>query len=152
MIADQLLTLAYVVLAMVLGAALGFERESADKPAGLRTHMLVAGSAALLVGLGDVVIKHFDLDVSSNVIRTDPIRIIEAVITGVSFLGAGTIIYHRSEKTIEGLTTAASLLFAAGVGICVALLQFVLAVGVTILALITLRGVHSLVLWLKRRE
>ena len=50
MIFDQLLTLAYVALAMILGAAIGFERESADKPAGLRTHMLVAGVAALFAG------------------------------------------------------------------------------------------------------
>jgi len=143
MISDQLLTLAYVALAMILGTAIGFERESADKPAGLRTHMLVAGVTALLVAVGDVVIVHFDLDVSEGVIRTDPIRIVEAIITGVSFLGAGTIIFHCSEEAVEGLTTAASILFAAGVGICVALLQFVLAIGVTILALVTLRGIPS---------
>lgn len=114
MIFDQLLTLLYVALAMILGAAIGFERESADKPAGLRTHMLVTGVAALLVAIGDVVIVHFNLDVTEGVIRTDPIRIIEAIITGVSFLGAGTIIFHRSEEAVEGLTTAASILFAAG--------------------------------------
>lgn len=138
---DQLINLTYVALAMVLGAAIGLERETAEKPAGLRTHMLVAGSAALLVALSDVIVVHFDLDVSGGVVRSDPIRIIEAIITGVSFLGAGTIIYHRSERAIEGLTTAASILLAAGVGVCVGLLQFTLAVGVTVLALITLRAV-----------
>lgn len=73
--------------------------------------------------------------------RSDPVRIVEAVITGVSFLGAGTIIRHRSKRQIEGITTAASILFTAGVGVCVALSQVVLAVGVTALVLITLRGV-----------
>lgn len=57
----ELQILAYVGLAMLLGAAIGFELEIEDKPAGLRTHMLVAGAAALLVALGDVVVRHFDV-------------------------------------------------------------------------------------------
>jgi putative Mg2+ transporter-C (MgtC) family protein len=133
--------LAYVALAMVLGAAIGFEREIEDKPAGLRTHMLVAGAAAMFVALGDVVVKHFDVGLASELIRSDPVRIIEAVITGVSFLGAGTIIRYRAKRRIEGLTTAASTLFTAAVGVCVALSQVALAVGVTVLVLVTLRGV-----------
>lgn len=137
----QLQILACVALAMLLGAAIGFEREIEDKPAGLRTHMLVAGAAALLVALGDVVVRHFDVYLGTELVRSDPVRIVEAVITGVSFLGAGTIIRHRSKHQIEGLTTAASILFTAGVGVCVALSQAVLAVGVTALVLITLRGV-----------
>jgi putative Mg2+ transporter-C (MgtC) family protein len=137
----ELQILGYVGLAMLLGAAIGFEREIEDKPAGLRTHMLVAGAAALLVALGDVVVKHFDVGLASELIRSDPVRIIEAVITGVSFLGAGTIIRHGSKRQIEGLTTAASILFAAALGVCVALSQVVLALGVTALVLITLRGV-----------
>lgn len=92
---------------MILGGAVGFEREKADKPAGLRTHMLVAGSAALLTGMGRVVI--LNLGVDETFIRADPLRIIEAVITGITFLGAGTIIRHRGKDQIEGLTTAASL-------------------------------------------
>ncbi|HXV41594.1 MAG TPA: MgtC/SapB family protein, partial [Anaerolineae bacterium] len=136
---EQIQILALVMLGMFLGAVIGFERESANKPAGLRTHILVAGSAALLVALGDVVIAHFYLDMGNRVIQSDPVRIIEAIITGISFLGAGTIIYHRSENVVEGLTTAASILIAAGVGMSVALLQFTLAIGVTVLALVTLR-------------
>jgi len=137
----ELQILAYVGLAMLLGAAIGFEREIEDKPAGLRTHMLVAGAAALLVALGDVVVRHFDVYLGTELVRSDPVRFVEAVITGVSFLGAGTIIRHRSKRQIEGLTTAASILFTAGVGVWVALSQVVLAVGVTALVLITLRGV-----------
>jgi putative Mg2+ transporter-C (MgtC) family protein len=138
---NQIQILAYVALAMLLGAIIGLDREFADKPAGLRTHMLVAGAATLLVSLSDVVIQRFSADLSNQLLQSDPIRIIEAVITGVSFLGAGTIIRHGSGRHVEGLTTAASILFAAAVGVCVALSQLVLAVGVTALTLLTLRGV-----------
>jgi putative Mg2+ transporter-C (MgtC) family protein len=148
----QFQILAYVGLAMLLGAAIGLEREVADKPAGLRTHMLVAGAAALLVALGDVMIKHFDAVLGSELVRSDPTRIIQAVITGVSFLGAGTILRFGSTRRVEGLTTAASILFAAAVGVCVALSQLVLAVGVTVLVLVTLRGVGRAEKWLERRQ
>ena len=125
---------------MLLGALIGLEREFKEKPAGLRTHILVAGASALLVALGDVISTHFQVVLGKQLVQTDPIRIMEAVITGVSFLGAGTIIRSRNGERVEGLTTAASLLVAAGVGICVVLSQIVLAVGVTILLLVTLRG------------
>lgn len=138
----QFAILGYVSLAMLLGALLGLDREIAHKPAGLRTHMLVSGAAALLVGLGNILVGHFDMELGHSMIRVDPLRVIEAVITGVSFLGAGTIIRHGSSEYVEGLTTAASLLFVAGVGITVALSQVVLAVGITILALVTLRVLH----------
>lgn len=134
----QLRILLYVILSMLLGAAVGLDRELADKPAGLRTHMLVAGSATLLVTLGQIIVREYEVD--SELVRTDPIRIISAIITGVSFLGAGTIIRRGSDK-IQGLTTAASLLFIASVGICVALEKLLLAIGVTAIALVTLRGV-----------
>jgi putative Mg2+ transporter-C (MgtC) family protein len=140
----ELQILAYVALAMVLGAVIGFEREIEDKPAGLRTHMLVADAAALLVSIGDVVVTRFSVDLGSEVVRSDPMRIVEAVITGVSFLGAGTIIRHQGRRRIEGLTTAAAILFTAGVGMCVALSQVVLAFGATLLVLVTLRGVGLL--------
>jgi putative Mg2+ transporter-C (MgtC) family protein len=149
---NQVQVLAYVALAMLLGAMIGLEREFADKPAGLRTHMLVAGAAALLVTLSELMVKEFGADLGSQLVRADPIRIIEAVITGVSFLGAGTIIRSRSGRQVEGLTTAASILLAAALGICVALSQLALAIGVTVLALITLRGVNVLESWLERRR
>jgi putative Mg2+ transporter-C (MgtC) family protein len=149
---NQVQVLAYVALAMLLGAMIGLEREFADKPAGLRTHMLVAGAAALLVTLSELMVKEFGADLGSQLVRADPIRIIEAVITGVSFLGAGTIIRSRSGRQVEGLTTAASILLAAALGICVALSQLTLAIGVTVLALITLRGVNVLESWLERRR
>jgi putative Mg2+ transporter-C (MgtC) family protein len=147
----QLQILAYVGMAMLLGAAIGLEREIEDKPAGLRTHMLVAGAAALLVALSDIVVKRFNVDLGNELVRSDPIRIIEAVITGVSFLGAGTII-RSSTRHVEGLTTAASILFAAAVGMCVALSQLVLAVGATVLVLVTLRGVGRVEKWREQRQ
>lgn len=103
--------------------------------------MLVAGAAALLVSLSNAAVEHFTANVGSDLVRTDPIRILEAVIAGVSFLGAGTIIRRRSEQEIEGLTTAASMLFVAAIGVCVGLDQWIVGVGVTVLGLITLQVV-----------
>ncbi len=140
----QLRVLGQLVVAFVLGGVIGWEREAADKPAGLRTHMLVAGSAALLVGLSDILISHFGASKGSDLIRSDPVRIIVAVVTGVSFLGAGTIIRRAQGEHVEGLTTAASLLFAAAVGICVAIDQYLIAVGATVLVLVILRGLGAL--------
>lgn len=142
--------LAYVVLAMILGGAIGFEREAKDKPAGLRTHMLVSGATALLVGLGDVVVQHFETGLASQLVQSDPIRLIEAIVAGVSFLGAGTIIRHRSARQIEGLTTAASILFTAAVGVAVALSQVVLAIGATVVVLLTLHALPAIERLLQR--
>jgi putative Mg2+ transporter-C (MgtC) family protein len=151
-LAPEIRILFQVAVAMFLGALVGLEREFKQKPAGLRTHMLVAGAAALLLALGDVVIGHFRVELGQQVVQSDPIRIMEAVITGVSFLGAGTIIRHRGTNQVEGLTTAATLLFAAALGICVALSQVLLAFGVTVLALVTVRGVGFLRRWLVQRS
>jgi putative Mg2+ transporter-C (MgtC) family protein len=136
-----------VALAMLLGAGVGLERELADKPAGLRTHMLVSGAAALLVSLSDTIVQHFDVEMKQTIVQSDPLRIIEAVITGVSFLGAGTIIRRGHAQPIQGLTTAASILFVAAIGVTVALSQLVLAIGVTILLLATLRLIRLLEQW-----
>jgi len=148
---QQLQILGYVTLAMLLGAALGFDRELARKPAGLRTHMLVSGASALLVALGEIMVRHFEANLSHTTIQTDPLRVVGAVITGVSFLGAGTIIRHNSDDRVEGLTTAASLLIAAAVGITVALSQLVLAVGLTLLTLVILRGLNIITRWIEQR-
>lgn len=136
---EQLSILVRLVAGILLGAMIGLDREAADKPAGLRTHMLVAGAAALLVSLGELIVGHLTRELGSQVIGADPIRIIAAIITGVSFLGAGTIIRQRSGHEVEGLTTAASLLFASVIGITVALSQWVVAVGATFLVLVVLR-------------
>lgn len=130
-----------VTVAIVLGGIIGYEREVLNKPAGFRTHMLVAGAAALLVGIGDIIISSYEYRPHAEVIRADPIRVVEAIITGISFLGAGTI-FRSNGKRVEGLTTAASLLFSGAVGMVVAFQQFVLAIAVTILAVLVLRGIR----------
>jgi putative Mg2+ transporter-C (MgtC) family protein len=105
--------------------------------------MLGAGAAAVLVGLGDARLRSFAVD-SSIKASSDPIRIVAAIVTGISFLGAGTIFRRDRTEQVEGLTTAASILLCAAIGISVALRQFVLAVGVTVLALIVLRGLTGI--------
>ncbi len=138
--ATQLRILWAVAAAMLLGGVVGLEREMGDKPAGLRTHMLVAGAAALLVSLDRSITATFARQFgSTGVFRADPIGVIQAVVTGVAFLGAGTIIRERSGQRVGGLTTAASLLFTASIGISVGLEDWIIAVGNTVLALVVLR-------------
>lgn len=133
----QLEALRDLVLALLAGALVGAEREAAAKPAGLRTHMLVAAGAALFVAIGDALGR--GVDPASTTVRSDPIRILEALVTGVSFLGAGTILRHQRRGSIEGLTTAASLLVTAAVGAAIALDQYLLAAGATVTTFVVLR-------------
>ena len=133
-----------VLVAMLLGGIIGFEREWAQKPAGFRTHTLVAGSAAFLVGLADTMITTFAGDSAGEHVRADPVRIVEAIVTGVAFLGAGTIFRSSGGNTVEGLTTAASILMVAAVGICIALDHYALGITVTITALVILRIIRMI--------
>lgn len=128
-----------VIIAGFLGGIVGLERELANRPAGLRTHAILASAASLLVGLADLMVSHFAEETIPGVLRVDPLRIVEAVVTGVAFLGAGTIFRHSQERVIEGLTTGASLLLVAAVGVAVAMGQLLLAGLVTIVSLILLR-------------
>lgn len=136
--------------AMLLGGFIGLEREVASKPAGLRTHMLVTGSSALLVVLGDYMIQYYGNSSFVAAIQTDPIRIIEAIITGISFLGAGTIIFRRGDEIVEGLTTAASILFAAAIGIAVALDQFLMGAALTLMVIMILYALGFLENWIEK--
>lgn len=143
-----------VIFAMFLGGLMGFERELAKKPAGLRTHMLVAGASALLVVLGEIMISNYSTSPMVEAIQADPIRIMEAIITGISFLGAGTIIFKNQDETVEGLTTAASILFAASIGIAVALKQYALSTILVVIAIVILLGLGYLerfVGWIRER-
>ncbi|REJ91624.1 MAG: MgtC/SapB family protein [Planctomycetota bacterium] len=126
-----------VCLAGVLGGAIGLEREIADKPAGLRTHIFVASGAALLVLLAEGAMDFFQQQNADRQIAADPIRVIQAIVVGISFLGAGTIVHHRGNQ-VEGLTTAASIFLTAGIGIAVAFDRIWLAVEVTGFALVVL--------------
>lgn len=119
---------------------MGLERELAKKPAGLRTHMLVAGASSFLVVLGNIMIQNYSaVPAFEGAVQADPIRIMDAIITGISFLGAGTIIFNKND-TVEGLTTAASILFAAALGIAVALHAYLLAAAMSVLAVLILSG------------
>ena len=139
----QLQILWQVALAMLLAAVIGLEREFAHKPAGLRTHMLLAGASALLVGLAFTIVKQYAATTDFPMLKVDPTVVIQAVVTATGFLGAGTILRRQdSPEHVEGLTTAASLLFVAGIGVCTALGQTWLAVGVTVLAFGTLHAVR----------
>ena len=100
-----------LAIAAILGALLGLEREHSGKAAGVRTHMLVAVGAAIFV-LVPQQMQMPDAEVS---------RVIQGVITGVGFLGAGTILKSTSEETVKGLTTAAGLWLTAAVGIAAGL-------------------------------
>lgn len=137
---SQLQTVGSVLIAAILGGMVGMERELADRPAGLRTHAILAAAACLLVSLPDVLLEYYAVETASDILRADPIRVVEAVVTGTAFLGAGTIFRDRDRGAVEGLTTAASLLLVGAVGISVALKQLVTALLVTILTLLLLRA------------
>jgi len=124
-----------VVVASLLSGAVGLEREVAEKPAGFRTHMLIGGAAALLTLIGKILVAQYSASPFNELVRTDPIRIIEAIVVGISFIGAGTILKVEEKHRIRYLTTAASILFSAGIGITVALQLFYLALGSTALVL-----------------
>jgi putative Mg2+ transporter-C (MgtC) family protein len=140
----ELQILREVAVALLLGGIIGLEREAANKPAGFRTHMLVAGSAALLAGIGFTLVERSVNEQWTGAVTADPIRILQAIIIGVSFLGAGTIVRGKRPEEVQGLTTAASLLMSSGIGIAVALHQMALAVGVSLLVSIVLRVLGKL--------
>jgi putative Mg2+ transporter-C (MgtC) family protein len=134
MTSEEIDILLKVVVAVCLGGIIGIERELVKKPAGIRTHMFVAGSAALVMALSTVLIN--DFNESFGNVQSDPVRVIEAIIVGISFIGAGTVLKSEKDHNVYYLTTAASILFAAGIGITVALERYWLAVGLTILVII----------------
>jgi putative Mg2+ transporter-C (MgtC) family protein len=133
----ELVLLFRLVVAGALAAVLGWERESAHKPAGLRTHMLVAIASALFTVLGELAVRQFP--VAPGGMRSDPIRVIQAVSIGVGFLGSGVIFVSKSGDTVRGLTTAASIWATAAIGIAAGLQHYVLAIGTTILLMLVLR-------------
>lgn len=140
----QLWILLDVVIAAILGGILGYEREQKQKPAGFRTNMFIAGGAALLLSLGRFIANSMELELDPQAIGVDPTRIIHAIIVGVSFIGAGTILKSSRKDTVRYLTTAAMILFSAGAGISVALKLYVVAVGVTAIGLIINTLIHRL--------
>ena len=152
---EQLHVIISTGVAMLLTGAVGFERELRDRPAGFRTHMLVGGASALLVGLGVLVLgDHAALvDTEGGRLRTDPLRLVEAVIAGVAFIGAGSI-FARRGSGVAGITTAASLLMVAVIGTACGFGYYLLATLATLLTLVVLvlLGVAERMLGRRRRR
>lgn len=136
-----------IVLAAVLGAIVGVEREVCDKPAGLRTHMFVAAGSALLVILAEGAFDFFQRRGPDEQVVADPVRVIQAIVVGISFLGAGTIVHHTNRQ-IEGLTTAASIFLTAGIGIAVGVDRLWLAVETSLFAVLVQMTLRWLETWL----
>lgn len=151
-IINQLKILGEVAFAMLLGGIIGIEREISNKPAGLRTLMLVSGSAALLMISGEIIIELDITQKNADITGLDPLRIIQAIVTGISFLGAGTIIRHQNAGHVEGLTTAAAILLAGAVGICVGIDQYILAIGISVLGLIVMSVLRFIDKWIVKKK
>lgn len=135
---------ARLLLATIFGAAIGFEREWRNRPAGLRTHILVCVAAATFAIL-TIEIVHADIFASDNIkeaVKVDPIRIVEAVTAGVAFLAAGVVIFTRGE--VHGLTTGAGLWLAGAIGVACGLGLWQVATFAMLIALIVLGLLHSL--------
>ena len=131
--------LSRLVLAALLGSVIGFERERMNWAAGLRTHMLVCVGAALMMlvsafGFADVL-------GAKNVVL-DPSRVAAQVVSGIGFLGAGSILLRG--EVVRGLTTAASLWSVAGIGLAVGGGMYTASVGATVIIFIILAGVKPL--------
>ncbi|MEO4041188.1 MgtC/SapB family protein [Hoeflea sp. CAU 1731] len=123
-----------LALATFFGALVGFEREWRNRPAGLRTHILVCLAACTVALLTIEITHHSVFDQKS--IRIDPLRLIEAVTSGVAFLAAGVIIFARGE--IHGLTTGAGLWLAGAIGLATGLGYVTIAMIATLFALFVL--------------
>lgn len=129
---------ARLLLAAIFGAAIGFEREWRNRPAGLRTHVLVCVATAAFAIL-TIEIVHLPIFAQESVrdtVNVDPIRIVEAVTAGVAFLSAGTILFSRGE--VQGLTTGAGMWLAGAIGLAAGLGLWQIAAFGTVLVLVVL--------------
>jgi putative Mg2+ transporter-C (MgtC) family protein len=128
-----------MVVAFAVGAVLGFDRERRRKPAGLKTHVLVAVASALLMSLSELVQERGGETIG------DPVRMAQGVLTGIGFIGAGTII--RQGDAVSGITTAGTIWMAAALGLVAGAGFYILAISGAILAIIAVNGLE----WLERR-
>lgn len=126
-----------LLAALALTGIIGWDREKTGKAAGLRTHMLVGVGAATFVILGELMARSFDAHGVD--LEIDPLRIVQAVVIGIGFLGAGTIFVARGQQRVVGLTTAASIWATAGVGMLAGLGSYLVAAFATVLIVVVLR-------------
>ncbi|HET6976722.1 MAG TPA: MgtC/SapB family protein [Pyrinomonadaceae bacterium] len=131
-----------VISAVLLGAILGIERERAGKPAGLRTHMIVC------LGTAVVVLACTEAKMSLDGIS----RVVQGIVTGIGFVGAGTILKLTEQREVKGLTTAAGLWMTGAIGVAAGLGALGLAVIGTVLALLVLGLEHVVDSRLKRKN
>jgi putative Mg2+ transporter-C (MgtC) family protein len=125
---DPLTLIARIAAALAVGAVIGLDRDLRRKPAGVRTHSLVCiGSAAVVLAA---------LDAGGNADAVS--RVIQGLVAGVGFLGAGVIIHHHAHHRVEGLTTAASIWMSAGLGAACGLGCYLLVFAALVAALIAL--------------
>ena len=125
-----------LLIAAVLGGAIGFEREMSHGAAGLRTHILIATAAALFTTMAFEIYHLADLGSS-----TDPIRAVEAVTAGIAFLGAGAIFQQRGN--VQGLTTGAGMWLAGAVGVASALGYYLVGAVVAVFAVMVLGALRA---------
>ncbi|MDP9176654.1 MAG: MgtC/SapB family protein [Gemmatimonadota bacterium] len=126
-----------VVAAGLMSGLLGWERQSAGKPAGFRTLLLVGMAACLFVVAGEAAAVTYPAGSSS--LRIEPFQLIQAVAVGIGFLGSGVVFLTKDGTHVIGLTTAASIWATAAVGLTVGFGRYFLAAGTTVLMLVTLR-------------
>jgi len=136
---------ARLLAASVLAALVGLERELLDKPAGLRTHILVSVAACLFVVLGREIAA---LDFGAEAQRNDPLRMIEAVTAGVAFLAAGLI--FTSGDRVRNVTTGASLWLVGAIGLGCGAGQMPLAAMATAIVLTVLFLLRHVEKWMSR--
>ncbi len=120
-------------IAAILGGIIGWERHRRGRPAGLRTHLLVCIGVTLMMLVSEHIFVKYQAHGHNSVLRIDPARIAAQVVTGIGFLGAGTIM--RSRASIRGLTTAASLWVVAGIGLAVGSGFILPAIFTTVIAI-----------------
>ena len=130
-----------LILAAVLGGIVGMERGSGDRPAGFRTHILVCAGSALIMLVSMYGFEGFDKVPFEYPKNRDSARIAAQVVSGIGFLGAGTILHEGI--TVRGLTTAASLWMISAIGLATGAGMYFVGVAATIITFITLTTFHS---------
>lgn len=132
-----------LLLAALCGALIGMEREKHGRPAGLRTHLLVALASCLMMIISESVYLKYGLIPGTSILRIDPSRIAAQIVAGIGFIGAGVIL--KDGLTVRGLTTAACLWLAAGIGMGFGMGIYLPTIVSTIIAI-------SALIFLKRLE
>jgi len=131
-----------VAIAAVLGALIGIERDLNGKPAGLRTHMILAVGSCFFGIISSEGYRDAEGD-------GDPTRIASIIVQGIGFIGAGVLL--KGERTVMGLTTAASIWLVAAIGLAVGAGLWVLATLVTIFAVVILFALDPVSSWLEEK-